>query len=361
MAEVLVVGLSARALSQSARRAGYAPLAADLFSDLDTQDAAERSVRIDGDLARGIEWPQLAAALGKLSAGREPIGIVYGSGFEDRTELLGRMAGRWTLLGNSAEAVARVSDPEQLSELCRRCGVPHPDWSKTPIAGWLSKQMGGAGGSHVGASKSGGYRYWQERVTGEPVSALVLASGGTALVIGLSSQWADPAHGATFRYGGAVWPADLALATANALDAAAAGVVEVAGLVGLNSVDFLVAEDGWHLIEINPRPGTTLDIFRSAEPNLFALHVDACRGQLPLKVPKFTGAAAARIVYASREVKRVPEFDWPEWTADRQPPGTSVGAGAPLCTVLADAPTAAEARRLVVERGRAVAAALGAC
>src|SRR6185295_13434632 len=108
MAEVFVLGLSARALSQSARAAGYAPLAADLFCDLDTEEAAERSVRIEGDLERGIEWPPIIAALERVSAGGEPIGVVYGSGFEDRADLLDRMAERWPLLGNSGEAVACV-------------------------------------------------------------------------------------------------------------------------------------------------------------------------------------------------------------------------------------------------------------
>ena len=277
-----MVGLSARALSQSARRAGYAPLAADLFCDLDTQEAAELSVRIDGDLERGIEWPQLAVALETLSDGREPIGLVYGSGFEDRADLLARMAERWPLLGNSAEAVARVSDPERLANLCRQCGVSHPAWSAAPVPGWLSKQVGGAGGSHVGTASPGARRYWQERVDGEPVAALVLANRERALVLGSSAQWADPSPGAAFRYGGAARPAELPSETANALEHAAIRVVEAARLVGLNSVDFLVAEDGWHLIEINPRPGATLDIFRSAEPSLFALHVEACRGRLPL-------------------------------------------------------------------------------
>jgi predicted ATP-grasp superfamily ATP-dependent carboligase len=360
MAVVMVVGLSVRALSQSARRAGYTPLAADLFCDLDTREMAEKSVRIDCNLESGIEWPQLAAALESLSAGREPVGLVYGSGFEDRTDLLGRIAAHWPLLGNSAEAVGRVTDPEKLAELCVKCDVPYPDWSKTPIAGWLSKQVGGAGGSHVGSPGPGTRRYWQERVDGDPVSAVVLANGERAIVLGLSAQWADPAPTAAFRYGGAVRPAELPSETANALEHAAIRVIEAAGLVGLNSADFLVAEDGWDLIEINPRPGATLDIFHSAEPSLFAMHVEACRGRLPSRRPEFVGAAAARIVYASRDVERVPEFDWPEWAADRQPSGTSVARQAPLCTVLAEADTAAEARRLVEERGRAIAAALGA-
>jgi predicted ATP-grasp superfamily ATP-dependent carboligase len=270
------------------------------------------------------------------------------------------LAGRWLLLGNSGEAVAQVCDPKRLAELCEKCGVPHPEWSATPVAGWLSKQVGGSGGSHVGTPRPAACSYWQERVEGAAVSALVLANGETALVLGLSSQWAEPSIGAPFRYAGAARPAELPAGTAAALDDAALRVVRAARLIGLNSVDFLVAEHGWHLVETNPRPGATLDIFRSARPSLFALHVEACRGRLPRRKPEFVGAAAARIVYARQPVPRVPEFDWPEWTADRQPPGTSVLSGAPLCTALAEADTATEARSLVERRGHAIAVALGA-
>lgn len=360
MAEVLVVGLSARALSQSARAAGHVPLAADLFSDLDTEDAAERSVRIGGSLAHRLEWPALISALQELAAGRDPIGLVYGSGFEDRTDLLDRLSECWPLLGNSGEAVARVSDPEKLAALCRQCSIPHPAWSPTPVPGWLSKEVGGAGGVHVDAAERGGRRYWQERVSGEPVSALILANGEAAVVLGLSAQWTDPSPRSPFRYGGAVRPALLPPETAKALEDAAVHVCEAANLVGLNSVDFLVAEGGWHLIEINPRPGATLDIFRSAERSLLSLHIEACRGRLPATKPEFADAAAARIVYARRDIASVPEFDWPEWTADRQPPGTSINIGEPLCTVLADAVTPLEARSLVEERADTIAVALGA-
>ena len=55
-------------------------------------------------------------------------------------------------------------------------------------------------------------------------------------------------------------------------------------LAGLNSVDFLVADDAVWLLEINPRPGATLDIFEPDGGSLFALHVQACGGVLPERV-----------------------------------------------------------------------------
>jgi len=363
MAEILVTGPSARALSASARRAGYAPLAADLFSDLDLRGIAEACVRIDGDLAHGLEWEPLVAALTELAASRNPMGIVCGAGFEDRPAFLDRLAQRWPLFGNSGGAVRRAKDPEILAATCARLRIPHPALGLSLICGpgWLAKTKGGAGGSHVtvGRAAAGAF-YFQERVAGEPVAALVLGSGDRALVLGLSAQWPDPLPDASFRYGGAVRPADLPEAIETALEEAARRIVQAFGLVGLNSVDFLVGPDGWHLIEVNPRPGATLDIFDSDEAQLFALHMAACSGRLPAKRPVYAGTAASRIVYASRSITIAPELDWPAWTADRQPPGSPVPAGAPLCTVLAKATSPQEARALVAERGEKILAAFGA-
>ena len=358
-----MVGLSARALSQSARLAGYAPLAADFFCDLDTQESAQKCQRVEGSLARGFEWEPLAQALDRLAVDREPEGVVCGSGFEDRPELLDRIAERWPLLGNSAAAVARVVDPATLAELCATLGIPHPRWSARPQnGGWLTKRAGGSGGSHVASRDQGTRgRHWQERVEGEPISALVPAMERRRWFSDPVRNGPDPLtlFRPTATVGGA--PVSMSPALAEALSDAARNVVAAAGLVGLNSVvDFPVGGDAWHLIEVNPRPGATMDIFRPAGESLFALHVEACRGRLPSRPPAFEGGAAARIVYARRDVPKVPEFRWPDWTADRQPSGTSLQAGAPVCTVTAFAQTAAEARQLVEERGRVVAAALDA-
>ena len=103
-----------------------------------------------------------------------------------------------------------------------------------------------------------------------------------------------------------------------------------------------------------------MDIFRPSEGSLLELHVAACRGRRPAKPTEFVDAAAAAIVYAGRSVARMPAMNWPEWTADRQRPGTGVPAGAPLCTVLATADTADEARRLVLERADSLRAMIEA-
>ena len=362
MADILVVGLSARALAQSARAAGYAPLAADLFRDLDTEEAAERSARIEGELENGLPWEKTIAALEALAEGRSPVGIVCGSGFEDRPQFLERLATRWQLIGNSAEVVAHAKDPAALAETCAKLGVPHPAWTAQPREGWLRKRTGGSGGAHVAdtASETGERHYWQEAVDGEPVSALVLGRRRDVHVLGFSSQWTDPTPAAPFRYGGAVRPAALNEGTRSELSEAAIVVARELQLVGLNGIDFLVDNADWHLVEVNPRPGAVMDIFHPAGESLLELHVEACRGRLPERAPLFDAAAAAAIVYAGRAIASIPAMDWPEWTADRQRPGTHVAADAPLCTVRASAETTEEARRLVFGRAAEVRAMIEA-
>src|SRR6516165_9257740 len=128
-AAILIVALSGRALAESARRGGYAPLVADMFGDVDTLDAAHRHIRLAGGLASGIEEQDLVDALQVLSKGQKPVGVVYGTGFEDRPQLLQRIGERWRLLGNSADVVANIKNPKMFSSICSFSDIPSPEIS----------------------------------------------------------------------------------------------------------------------------------------------------------------------------------------------------------------------------------------
>ncbi len=349
---LLVAGQSARALASAARQAGFAPLAVDLFGDDDTRVLAAGSLRV-----RTLAADAVTRAFDRLLADRGgPVaGLVLGSGFEHRPRDISALSARFALLGNPAEVVARAKDPFALAALCRTLDVPHPevrhprDLDASPGAGWLLKRRGGSGGAHVldwrpGPTARGCYA--QRRVAGEPVSACFVADGRGATVLGFTAQWSAPAGDAAFRYGGAVRPAGARF------EAAMARAVErlsrALGLVGLNGADFLVAADGFHLVEINPRPGATLDLFAAAVP--MRLHVAACRDSaIPMAAPALPGACASALAYAARHGRLPQGFAWPRWAADRQRPGR-IRAGAPFCTALAEAARPADARRLARAR-----------
>jgi uncharacterized protein len=356
-AAILIAASSGRALAAAARRAGYRPLVADFFDDSDTRGFCAANRLIAGGLDSGFDGESLIGALEELAKDAMPCGFVYGDGFEDRAELLERVAQRWTLFGNPPAVVRSVKDPVRLAELCAALNIPHPKISaRMPKDGrnWLMKSAGGSGGSHVAPAAAfraeGEKIYFQRIAAGEPVSILLLGDGAKARVVGLSRQWAAPAPGEPFRFGGSLRPAGLSPALETRLWRAARAITAACGLRGLNSIDFLVEGSEYTLIEVNPRPGATLDIFEDRDGSLFRAHLDSCRGRLPRHPLEFAGAAAAGIAYARREIPSMPAIDWPSWAADRQKARSTLRPYDPLCTIKARAAKPRRARALVDAR-----------
>lgn len=366
-ASILIAAYSARLLAGAARRAGYAPLVADLFGDDDTRAMAARTARVPGSLSRPPGDAVWLRAFARLSDGAHPVGLVYGGGLEARPSLLAAVSERHTLLGNPAPVVQRLKDPRRLAALCRDCDVPHPEIRLdigADASDWLEKRAGGSGGSHIRPARPGRVRaprYLQRRVGGEPVSALFLADGrGRSLVLGFTAQWAAPVPDEPYTWGGAVRPAVVPPALLAAMTQAVQRLAAATLLVGLNGADFLARPDGFDLLEINPRPGASLDLFLDGGGALFRAHVEACRdGRLPAKAPELRGAAAVAVAYARRTVCVPDGFTWPDWASDRQRPGLPVTGGAPLCTVRADADNPEAARALASERAGAILAMIG--
>jgi predicted ATP-grasp superfamily ATP-dependent carboligase len=358
---VLIAALSGRALAELARKAGYRPLVADLFGDMDTRRTADAVRVVRGNVFDGFDPDDLVNALSELTreAGRSPIGLVCGSGFEHSPAMLYRLAGQWQLLGCDGATVERAKNPGVLARLCESLDIPHPEIRFDPPAepqGWLAKHVGGGGGWHISDARLCAERsdtYFQKRVSGRPISALVVGTGETAALIGWSSQWAHPAPEAPYRWAGAVQPAAIPRELEALLARKAIELTVAAKVVGLASLDLLVTDGAWHLLEINPRPGSTLDVFDGGSGGLFAMHMAACKGRL-IAPPVNTQAQACVIAFAERDIAIMPDIDWPDWCADLQPPGTHVEAESPVCTIRAAAADANTARCLVEERRRAL-------
>ncbi|MFP5516503.1 MAG: ATP-grasp domain-containing protein [Alphaproteobacteria bacterium] len=356
--DVLVVALSARALAASACRSGLGVAALDLFADADTAAMADRCLALPSRRLR-LPGPALRHALAAPDLRGVP--LVYGAGFEDRPELLAALERDRPVLGNAAGTVARLKDPLAFAALLARIGIPHPEIATSPPdegGGWLMKRAGASGGGHIrpaGRRVPAGH-YFQRRMPGRPVSLLFLSDGRRVVPVGFSRQWVAPAPRQPFRYGGAVGPLPVPSiheGIAASMTAAVSRIAAEVGLVGLNSADFLAGPGGWCLLEINPRPGATLDLFdRSPMPGLLGLHMAACAGELPQVMPSLAGCRAATVVYARTPVLLDGRMRWPDWTADRPCTPVHVPAGAPLCTVLADAADPVEARRLAGRRAR---------
>jgi predicted ATP-grasp superfamily ATP-dependent carboligase len=354
---VLIAALSGRGLAASARRAGYLPLVADAFADTDTRDYAAHFVCIADAVRIGLRAKPVFAALGALEGAvdRPPIGLILGSGFEDRPKLIAALARRFSLIGNAGATVARCKDPVALGALLDTLQTAHPESRIAPpadLTGWLSKRTGGSGGAHIvpaANAERSAKRYFQRKLDGEPVSVLAVATRRGAQIVGISRQWTIGSGPRPYRYGGAVGPVSLAPTVDIAVRSSAERICASLALVGLVAFDFLLVGETFFLLDVNPRPSATLDVFDDAAGSLFRAHLDACAGRTP-RLPVAVGARAAAILYAERGPLRVGEVAWPEWAADRPAPGTRVPRYRPIATVFAHEGSPEAALRSVRQR-----------
>ncbi|MGH8592674.1 MAG: ATP-grasp domain-containing protein [Gammaproteobacteria bacterium] len=362
----LVVALSARGLVQSARRGGVSVHAVDLFADLDTRvcaDSACAVARAEG----GINRVALLDALQAVD-GDHRMGLVVGSGFEGHPELLETLISQRRFYGNPPEAVQKVKDPRLFFPLLERLGIPYPAViadGNVETAPLLVKGSGGCGGTHViwyarSAALPNGH-YLQRYVSGRSLSALFLANGEGAEIIGFSETWCAGGDATPFRYGGAVSLSEPPGPVRRELCRAVASLTKAVGLKGLCGIDVIVDKEArvW-VLEVNPRPPATFELHEQ-EGSLFMQHVRCCMGGSPAATLQGTrlGARAAVVCYAEQPTWVPASWHWPSWSADRTPPATWIGSGAPICTVLGQAASSWSAKRLALRRARRVASALG--
>lgn len=359
---ILVAALSGRAIAQAVARTGAAAATLDQFGDADLPMPARR---VAGDPVAGFDGQALIAAARALAPPGS--GLVVGSGFEQTPELLAALmrAGPFRLLGNGPEVVRAVKDPmgfaARLATLgLEELGIGHPE-TRTAVPGdaapgdWLVKRVGAAGGWHItlwtGAPLPGGHCL-QRRAAGRAMSVAFIADRtGRCETVAISRQWADPAAEAPFRYGGAVLPAAVPTSLADRLAEAARRIAAAFGLVGLNSLDLLVDGETATVLEVNPRPGATLDLLERHRPGgVMRAHLDAVAGLAwSLGAPR-PGVIAGAVAYAAAAMRMPAGFVWPPWCADLPRAGSVLEAGQPLCSVTAWGGDEEEARRRLSSR-----------
>lgn len=361
----LIVAITGRALAASAVRGGHRAIVLDCFADRDTGAVAPACRSVVSE--RGIRFdPRGLLASARSLAPGSP--LVFGSGFEGRPGLLRRLAAGRTVYGNSPDVVAGVRDPRRFFPLLGRLGMAYPEVRYVRPAepgGWLVKRAGGAGGAHVRHADAGrppADGYYQRLERGATLSVLFLADGRRARILGFNRQWTAPVRpGLPFLYGGAVGGLRPAPAVRREIAAALDALVAATGLVGLNGLDFILRGTRWLVLELNPRPPATAELYEPDYPRgLFDRHLRACRGELPERPAPPRAVRAHAIVHAAAPYRAEREFRFPPWCRDIPAVGTPFQPGDPVCTVHASAADEAGALALLRRRQAALAGVLAA-
>jgi uncharacterized protein len=358
--KILIAAIAGRMLATSAQRGGYDIAVLDLFNDLDTRQIALCSRKVAGHeqgLAR-FDRQALLEAASCLAPSHAYPGLVYGSGFENDTELLDRLADDRRLFGNSTAVVRRTKDPLHFFSLLKKWAIPHPDIATNrpdDPSGWLAKKIGGSGGAHVTRadelSDPDSQHYFQRFVEGKNYSVSFLADGERAVVVGFNEPWSIALGDWPFCYLGAINHVPLPTVMTERVQRDLNVIVRETELVGLNGMDFIVSGENYFVIEVNPRPSGTLDLYDADCPEgLFHWHTQASDGVMPARLLTQKTIRAHAVVYTDRPFALAPDVQWPSWCSDIPEPGSRFEARMPVCMVHAAGEDHEQVRALLHSR-----------
>jgi predicted ATP-grasp superfamily ATP-dependent carboligase len=355
---LLILGASARAAAWSAQRAGFETVAGDLFLDEDLRAGcpAWRCERYPKDFVR------IAAAA--------PAGPwMYTGGLENYPDLVDRIGEERPLWGNAGAVLRAVRDPFHVAEVLADAGIATPGLTANPRGlpcdgTWLRKPRRSSGGyairrlSEPSDPAKSTSDYFQEFVPGTPCSAVFVAAGGQAVLLGVTEQIVGDASYQTseFRYAGSIGPLALGNEQRRLWETIGNRLASAFELVGLFGVDAIVANDTVWPIEVNPRYTASIEIIeRGTGIRSIALHAAACRDSA-LPSPRATTKSihGKAIVYADRELTIRESFallveqtsagqEWPV-LGDIPAVGTTIADRHPIVTVFAAGASTAEVR-----------------
>ena len=352
----LLLGLSTRALAESAVRGGKRVCTMDYFGDMDQKSLVENY-----SLLRDYRLPFSAENLLSASDGLKFDNVVYTSNLENHPNVVAALTSRADVLGNDAEVLGRIRDWSVLRTFCRQKSIPHPptllpgEEKLAPLQiNWLCKPAYGGGGSGIrpwngNPLKTG--HILQACVEGLPASAAFVANGKKAVVIGLTRQLIgnDELGGNGYGWCGNILPPplddDQNLSLLESMEKIVNHLTRHFGLKGICGIDFVVSEEADeqlhpYLVEVNPRYTASMELMEWAYGlNIYTLHIEAIDGHLPqfslaehLNGPCF----GKGIVFACQSVLIRNTEGWRErgWR-DIPYPGDTIEPGHPVCTVFA--------------------------
>ena len=364
---LLVVGASARAAAQTAIRRGRAPMAIDLFGDVDLRDAVSHWRRVSlGDFPAGI-----ATLARELPAAP----FVATGGLENAPEIVAALEGERDNEGCDASAIARVRDPFRLARVLATAGIAHPRVLEPrafarrnePPNRWVLRPLCGCGGRGIVSPApltpprpQSGFCV-QERIDGVSCSAVFETTTGsgserrltrllgmTRQLIGETSLAAGP-----FAYCGSVGPLAISSAGAERFRHLGEVVAHHFGLRGLFGIDAILAGDEPWPVEVNPRYTASVEVVEKLREGS---RRDRYVGKAIVHAPAALVTPAAPLANVLHSV--VHDVQGSASIADIPSPGTAIEPGRPILTVHAGADSSLECQRRLLVIARRVSRCL---
>jgi predicted ATP-grasp superfamily ATP-dependent carboligase len=347
-----------------------------MFADLDLRH-----------MARVLEVRRYPGDLVAATAAVAPCPWMYTGGLENHPKIVGSIARSRPLWGNGPEVLHRVRDPWHVAKLLEAARLPSlAIWPREaappdPDGRWMLKPLSGAGGRGISRWKPGASasrtlaepHYFQQHVTGAPISAVCVASVSDTEVVGLTRQLVglSEVHAPPFAWCGTITPVDLSAVVVETIKQIAQTLARGTGLRGLFGCDFLVDDSGVWLTEVNPRfPASTELVEASLGISLIDRHRRACDDSVGASppapaTPGSTSVVGKIVLYADRDftASDLSRFLLPPestngdrlpFVADLPVPGSRILRGQPVCTLFARAETSDACQKKLLRRARQI-------
>ena len=381
---ILIVGGSTRAAADSVRRAGWKPVCADLFADLD--------LRAHAEVIRVKNYPH---SLPDDVAHVRADGWFYCGALENHPDIIEQILAinHGPLLGCFPSALKPLRNPFWLFNCLQWEGIPmlevaHQSAPPTADGSWLQKPLAGAGGRLIRPWDESAQatplmepHYFQRRAGGIPTSAIFRFQNGTPQWMGASRELNAPESSSPpsqFSYCGSYGPlAENSSSTmsseqvSNSVKSKLGTIAQILarqikGIQGLIGFDFRLDGDDIWLTEVNPRYTASVEILELASSNSF-LNPDSNQTQdlatSEHRHPKAT--IFKQVLYATAPItppdlsRFVTSDPWQlPLMADIPIPQVPIEPGWPICTVLARGDDLPSAEAALIRRIEIVQKAL---
>jgi methenyltetrahydromethanopterin cyclohydrolase len=338
--KLLIIANSARMLAQATRNAKLLPFVIDCYGDQDTQKLSEYYQQVTS-----LSIVDLSPVIAQFK--QHGIShLIYGSGFESHPNSLKFLAQHFEILGNSPEIFLALQNKHDFFQNLQNLHITFPQISFTAPknnANWLIKPQHSQGGLNIAHLSNVSTQnltqnndiYYQRYLAGKALSVLFLANGTQARVIGFNQQWTVELNQQPFVFAGIVNHAELSLTQQQTLTNWVEKLTAAYSLRGLNSLDFMLVENTCYVLEINPRPPASMQLY---EEDLLSAHLLSINGGSIKKNKNQTKTKfykAYQILYAPQKIQITAQTQWLKDCVDIPAPGAIISKDQPLCSIIA--------------------------
>ncbi len=335
MEKLLIISQSAQMLAQAAYNIDLKITVIDCFADRDTQGLAFKYYQVKSLALQDIQ------SLINIIKDQCKF-CIYGSGFEAYPESLAFLETQFQLLGNSSTVFKTLQNKPLFFQRLQQLNISFPsvfftlknNTHRDKTANYLIKPFNSLGGLEIVKENTrhnlhNTRHYYQEYIAGESLSVLFVANGNQAVIIGFNRQWTIAK---SFLFSGIINHAELAIIHQQTLYNWVSKLTLSYKLQGLCSLDFIFYKNKCYILEINPRPPASMQLY---EKDLLKTHYLACLGQLEKVItPQYKIYTAYQIIYALKTIKISSQIKWPKYCCNLPQINAIIDKGQPICSII---------------------------